>query len=265
LDEAIIFGTAYEIGANEDFKGSPIVPSYYEGLMPEDQYNQKTSYLARLFGQWFNYSPMKIDYIINSNFGVIGTLNQAFFSPDGDFTGGIKNKFVTDSAYSTDIFNHFYENAEEAARYAASNPEDGNAIYKNKQYTSVKSIVSALNQYGKDLNLEREYKIYARDYVDNFEKHREVDERLVGLLERTGDRDVLYDKTFSTTYSIDGKKHTMSVEDYLGYIEDYYTEIEKEYDEVLKFGYSDERTVAMLKQAKSLVEKKLKRKYKTGE
>ena len=265
LDEAIVFGTIADIRANEDYKGTPIVSSYYESLLPEDQYNEKTSYLARILGDWFGYSPMKIDYIINSNLGVIGTLNQAFFSPEGDLTGGIKNKFYTDNAYSTDTFNKFYENAEKAAQTAASNPNDAEAIYRNKQYNSVKSVVSALNQYGKDLGLEREYKIYAQQYVADFEKNDQIDKRIVRLLNRTGDKDILYDKSFSATYSIDGVKHTIPAEQYLDYIDEYYTEIEKAYDEILRYGYSDERTVAMLKQAKSDVEKKLKKKYKTGE
>lgn len=265
LDEAIVFGTIADIRANEDYKGTPIVSSYYESLLPEDQYNEKTSYLARILGDWFGYSPMKIDYIINSNLGVIGTLNQAFFSPEGDLTGGIKNKFYTDNAYSTDTFNKFYENAEKAAQTAASNPNDAEAIYRNKQYNSVKSVVSALNQYGKDLGLEREYKIYAQQYVADFEKNDQIDKRIVRLLNRTGDKDILYDKSFSATYSIDGVKHTIPAEQYLDYIDEYYAEIEKAYDEILRYGYSDERTVAMLKQAKSDVEKKLKKKYKTGE
>ena len=149
-----------------------------------------------------------------------------------------------------------------AQKTANSNPNDATAAYKNKQYTSVKSIVSALNQYGKDLGLEREYKIYARDYIQDFEKNSDIDERLVGILERTGDKDVLYDKNFSTTYTVDGKEHKLSVESYLDYIEEYYRLIQEEYDQVLAFNYSDERTVSMLKKAKNNVENKLKKKYK---
>ena len=265
LDEAIIFSTMSDLRANEDYKGSPIVPTYYEGLEAADQYNEKTSYMARFLGDLFDYSPMKIDYIINSNLGIIGTINQSFFSPEGDWSMGVKTKFSTDSAYSTDVFNNFYKHAEDASQKANSHPDDAEAIYRNKQYSAVKSIISALNQYGKDLGLEREYKIYARDYVDDFEKNSEIDERLVKLLERTGDKDILYDKTFSATYSIDGKKYTIPADDYLNYVEEYYTLVQKEYDEILSYGYSDERTVAMLKKSKSHVEKILKTKYKTGE
>ena len=262
LDDAILLSTISDIRANKDYKDSPIVSTYYESLLPKDQYNEKTSYLARWLGEKFNYSPMKIDYMINTNFGILGDINQALFSPKKDITGGIVNKFITDSAYSTDVFNEFYENADLAQKNANSNPNDATAIYKNKQYASVKSIVSALNQYGKDLGLEREYKIYARDYIQDFEKNSDIDERLVAILERTGDKDVLYDKNFSTTYTVDGEEHKLSVESYLDYIEEYYRLIQEEYDKIFTFNYSDERTISMLKKAKNNVENKLKKKYK---
>ena len=91
--------------------------------------------------------------------------------------------------------------------------------------------------------------------------HREAGE----AIEQTARRE-LWEETGAEVFSLaqigpysveDGEKTTYGMF--------YYAEIEKAYDEILRYGYSDERTVAMLKQAKSDVEKKLKKKYKTGE
>ena len=261
--DAIILSTAKDLWRNEDFKGTPIVSSYYEKLEPKEQYNEKTTYIAKALGQLTGYSPMKIDHIINSNLGILGLLNKSLGRAEKDWLLGIGNKLITDNAYSTDILNQFYDNADKYEKKANSYPDNADAVYKNKQYSAAKSVISALNKYGKENpDSAREIKILARDYADSFEKNSGVDKKLLGLLERTGDKDILYDKTFSREYSIDKVKYTMDLEDYLDYVDEYYDKIEKEYDRILTMNVSDEYTAEMLKNAKEEVSDELADKYK---
>lgn len=261
--DAIILSTAKDLWRNEDFKGTPIVSSYYEKLEPKEQYNEKTTYIAKALGQLTGYSPMKIDHIINSNLGILGLLNKSLGRTEKDWLLGIGTKLITDNAYSTDILNRFYENADKYEKEANSYPDNAEAVYKNKQYSAAKSVISALNKYGKENpDSAREIKILARDYADSFEKNSGVDKKLLGLLERTGDKDILYDKTFSREYSIDKVKYTMDLEDYLDYVDEYYDKIEKEYDRILTMNVSDEYTAEMLKNAKEEVSDELADKYK---
>lgn len=261
--DAIILSTAKDLWRNEDFKGTPIVSSYYEKLEPKEQYNEKTTYIAKALGQLTGYSPMKIDHIINSNLGILGLLNKSLGRAEKDWLLGIGTKLITDNAYSTDILNQFYDNADKYEKKANSYPDNAEAVYKNKQYSAAKSVISALNKYGKENpDSAREIKILARDYADSFEKNSGVDKKLLGLLERTGDKDILYDKTFSREYSIDKVKYTMDLEDYLDYVDEYYDEIEKEYDRILTMNVSDEYTAEMLKNAKEELSDELADKYK---
>ena len=263
--DAIILSTAKDLWRNEDFKGTPIVSSYYEKLEPKEQYNEKTTYIAKALGQLTGYSPMKIDHIINSNLGILGLLNKSLGRTEKDWLLGIGTKLITDNAYSSDILNRFYDNADKYEKKANSYPDNAEAVYKNKQYSAAKSVISALNKYGKENpDSAREIKILARDYADSFEKNSGVDKKLLALLERTGDKDILYDKTFSREYSIDKVKYTMDLEDYLDYVDEYYDEIEKEYDRILSMNVSDEYTAEMLKNAKEEVSDILADKYKTG-
>ena len=261
--DAIILSTAKDLWRNEDFKGTPIVSSYYEKLEPKEQYNEKTTYIAKALGQLTGYSPMKIDHIINSNLGILGLLNKSLGRAEKDWLLGIGTKLITDNAYSTDILNQFYNNADKYEKKANSYPDNAEAVYKNKQYSAAKSVISALNKYGKENpDSAREIKILARDYADSFEKNSGIDKKLLGLLERTGDKDILYDKTFSREYSIDKVKYTMDLEDYLDYVDEYYDKIEKEYDRILTMNVSDEYTAEMLKNAKEEVSDELADKYK---
>jgi len=64
-----------ELKSNYDFfKDREIVPEYLKNNSPENQYDENTSEIAKIVGKLVNYSPMKIDSIINS-LGA-GTANQ---------------------------------------------------------------------------------------------------------------------------------------------------------------------------------------------
>lgn len=106
---------------NKSWTGAPIVPTSMENLSPALQYDDKTSEIAKMLGGALNMSPMKIDYLISQNSGVIGELNEAVTAgiakgkTDGALAGVgagiyefVLSRFVTDTAYSQQVTSAFY-------------------------------------------------------------------------------------------------------------------------------------------------------------
>ncbi len=54
------------------FTGRDIVPGEYQKLQPAEQFNERTSALARLLGNAIGVSPMKVDFAIGDQFGTWG-------------------------------------------------------------------------------------------------------------------------------------------------------------------------------------------------
>lgn len=139
--DATIIGTALSLAKNETFTGAPIVPSAYQNLAPELQYNEKTSKLGIALGSVLGLSPMQIDYVIDDTTGFVGDFILNLTQQDGikvqdilDLDDkGVPNVLTADSVYSTDIISIFYDTK---AKY-----DTGKASYKatggtNDKYTA---------------------------------------------------------------------------------------------------------------------------------
>lgn len=96
--------------SNKDFAGRPIVPGYMQGMSPGQQYDEKTSSIAKGLGQAFpeKISPKQVDYLIRSYLGVIAQVGLPALS-ERSTKDALKSMFVTDPAYSQDTVSKFYE------------------------------------------------------------------------------------------------------------------------------------------------------------
>ncbi len=75
-----------EIGLNRDtFRDRPIVPPELEGLLPEQQFDEKTSEVAKRLGGYLGFSPMKIDHILKQgiSWDIIGAADAMIRVIDG--------------------------------------------------------------------------------------------------------------------------------------------------------------------------------------
>lgn len=147
-----VLSSLTDIGFNKDFKGSPIESEYDKTLYPFQRYNENTSKIAVWLGQTaiarkLNISPKQLDHILSSNLGIIGQINKALFPINEsrrDLSFGLRNKFIADSNYSTDVLNKMYDNTEVSGREFAYNPSADNAIrYENDAILS--SFVTRMN------------------------------------------------------------------------------------------------------------------------
>lgn len=95
---------------NKAFYGGPIVPQRLQNNSPSQQFDEKTSALAKLIGQKTGMSPMKADYLIRSYGGDLSRLALPLTSPVG--AGNPKTvllrNFITDPVMTNNLANDFY-------------------------------------------------------------------------------------------------------------------------------------------------------------
>ena len=149
-----IIGPAVEIYANKNFLGQPIIPTYLEDVLPEDQYKQSTSVLAywlgnTALGRGLGLSPVGIDHFGESVLGGYWELHKSLLPLNGDYrdvTVGFGGSLVRNSAYSTDVANRLYDGREAAMLAYNSDPEDMEKKIAYKWYDTTATFYS---RYGK--------------------------------------------------------------------------------------------------------------------
>jgi hypothetical protein len=97
---------------NKTFTGSPIESLEYQlsPLRPGLRYDEKTSGIAKKIGQYTNFSPMKVDYIIKNYSGDIGRVLLPLTSDVGSIRSEefLKN-FLTDPTFTNTLNVQFYK------------------------------------------------------------------------------------------------------------------------------------------------------------
>lgn len=122
-----VIGVVGYLGANRDFLGRPIVSSGLQNLEPKDQYTERTSKIAYWIGQATNGSPQQIDYFFQQVLGGWWKTQKALLPVGGenlDYTLGVRNTYIKDNQYSTDLTNWLYDRADTTAKSKNSNPTD---------------------------------------------------------------------------------------------------------------------------------------------
>lgn len=138
------------IPSNKDFAGRSIVPGYMEGLSPELQYDAKTSSIAKKLGAVTNYSPKKIDYLMNSYLGVIAQVGIPATS-EKSAKDVIERMFTVDPAYSQDTVRNFYDRKTEIDTKYNDSKATGGALSGNdekyrKLYNKIADVMSDTNK-----------------------------------------------------------------------------------------------------------------------
>ncbi len=158
-----IFGGLADVGFNEDFKGAPIESGYDQYLPSNERYSDTTSIPAYWLGQTklaraSNVSPKQIDHIISQYTGIIGQVNKALFPMNDkrrDYTIGLRNKFISDSNYSTDLLNKMYDNKDAAQTNFNFKPSINNAL-EYEENAICASYISNMNKSVRNLPEEQQ-------------------------------------------------------------------------------------------------------------
>ena len=269
-----ILGGIVDNMVNKDFKGTPIVSSALEDEPNKEQYNQKTSLLAKSIGQTFNWSPMKIDHLIDNYTGIIGKLNRSVtadgFSPSNLYG----TSFSADSVYSTDVFNRVYGQRDKMQKKYQNEPTPQNACLYEKYATKAAYITQA-NKAIKRLS-EDEQRTARKELITDIKATgsaiTDTDKGIVnsfsnGLLTSdNGYVDSLPKSTITKTKNKQSYTWEMTYSEYKKYYDDYRKEVEKQRKKLLNTSAykraSDIEKTEMLKQLSKDVLKDTKEKYK---
>lgn len=269
-----ILGGIVDNMVNKDFKGTPIVSSALEDEPNKEQYNQKTSLLAKSIGQTFNWSPMKIDHLIDNYTGIIGKLNRSVtadgFSPSNLYG----TSFSADSVYSTDVFNKVYERRDKMFKKYQNNPTPQNACMYEK-YASKATYITQANKAIKRLS-ESEQRKARQELISDVRNINsgitDTDKSIVGLFnskQMTTDDGYMSSLPQSKiTMTVDKQSYIweMTYTEYKKYYEDYQKVLEANRKKLINTskyqGASDNEKTEMLKQLGSDVLKAIKDQYK---
>lgn len=269
-----ILGGIVDNMVNKDFKGTPIVSSALEDEPSKEQYNQKTSLLAKSIGQTFNWSPMKIDHLIDNYTGIIGKLNRSVTADGFNPSNLYGTSFSADSAYSTDVFNKVYERRDKMFKKYQNNPTPQNACMYEK-YASKATYITQANKAIKRLS-ESEQRKARQELIADVRNINsgitDTDKSIVGLFnskQMTTDDGYMSSLPQSKiTMTVDKQSYIweMTYTEYKKYYEDYQKVLEANRKKLINTskyqGASDNEKTEMLKQLGSDVLKAIKDQYK---
>jgi len=267
-----VLGGVADVGWNKNYMDIPIEGAYDKYLPSNERYNENTTNLAYALGQTklarkADMSPKKIDHLISSYTGIIGQMNKALFPKNKerqDITVGLRNKFVSDSNYSTDLLNKMYDNRDKAELEWQYDNNINNAIEYEKNAV-ITSYISGMNKAIKALpeDEQREGRKYLLKALNNWNYDLTTqEENMISKLEDESiSEDYIFSELPSSTLEWTKNKvkytYQMTPQEYNKYISDYLNAIENSRK---KYGGNSLESYARAKE----VAKDYMSKYKDG-
>jgi hypothetical protein len=107
-----IFSPILDAKTNTTWYGGQIESQAYDHVAPAERYDEYTSAIAKKLGQVFQYSPKKIDYLLDQYSGVIGDFLlplTADTKKQESFLETTFSSLITDPTYSNKLSSKFYD------------------------------------------------------------------------------------------------------------------------------------------------------------
>jgi hypothetical protein len=152
--ESNILSPVMAVKNNKSWYGGSIEPEGLTGRFPSDKYqwkryDERTSGIAKVMGEKLNYSPKKIDYLLDAYSGVIGDFVIPLSTPRAETNPFVK-AFVVDSVTSNKIGQQFYDKKDEifSARNASEGEDKYDVLnrYMNKQNEMVSELYDEIRK-----------------------------------------------------------------------------------------------------------------------
>lgn len=171
---------------NTTWYGTPIENESLQNLRPSQRYDEGTTEFAKGLGKAINYSPKKIDYLIDAYGGVAADVLMPLNTKKAE-TSGFGKSFILDSTYSNKLSTDFYDTIEELT--FDKNDDDPVAKMQLKYMNDVKEKAQDINKQIKDLqasdvenkeklkqvrDLRKEVNTLQRDALSTYEKYGET-------------------------------------------------------------------------------------------
>ena len=257
-----IIGVASYMVANRDFLGKPIVSASLQYYEPKDQYTDRTSKIAYWIGRAFNQSPQMIDYAMQQILGGWWKAQKALF-PVGekqrDYTLGVRNTYIKDNQYSTDLINWLYDHADKTAKAKKSDAEnmdkaiaaklDSNMSTFYSRYYGLEKSASVASRSTRQtvLDMVLEY----RKSVDSGEL-TDVQKAVNEICKNAGSTENMPSVMQTEVKDGSGEKHKLSDIQYVEYQTDYLRLYWETVEQSLPDAKTDAEKLAVLKAAKDV-------------
>ena len=280
LSNTLLGGIA-DVGFNLDYKGDPIVSAYDMYKDDRDQYSGGTSKVAVALGNALDYSPKKINYLIENYTGWFGSVLSSLAPMDESYkdpTLGFKGRYISDSRYSTDVFNDMYDNVSAAEkrvtdeeRFADNHKASAEAYAENETMQLLGDFTTQFRSSVRNTLATEEEKrdayFFSQQYIKGYDYTESEGLKFAkSLFEETGDDSVFISSmpiTYDDEYSKDKVKYGMNLtpEQYMKLTNEYYDGIEKIRVDLSKLNISPERKVEEFAKRKREFTTNLRRKY----
>jgi hypothetical protein len=201
--ESNILSPIMAVKNNLSWYGGRIEPQRLEKYSPGKRYDESTTSLAKAVGGALNYSPKKIDYLLDAYSGVIGDFAMPISTPKAERNPFTK-AFTIDSVTQNKISQQFYDKIDEI-QYAKNDVEGEDKYnvvsrYLDKQNNTVSDLYGEIrkieNGIGTD-SYKREKVRELRGIINGVEQTAldtipEVEKTAATLSIRYRDTDELY-------------------------------------------------------------------------
>lgn len=148
-----ILAPIIQVANNETWYGEDLVPTRLQDLPAAEQFDESTDAISKWLGEKLNFSPYKINYLLDQYSGGIGDTILPMLTPEaesgdnslvGNMLAPWKSKFTTDSVTNNQNVSDFYDLRDELAMNAKSSKATDEDKLMSKYINSVNSELSAL-------------------------------------------------------------------------------------------------------------------------
>jgi hypothetical protein len=136
-----LFSPFSDVQNNLTWYGAAIEGRQFETIEPKERYDESTSSIAIKLGQFLNYSPKKIHYLLDQYTGVIGDFVLPATTKRAE-RGYLEGAFILDPTRSNKLSEKFFKMYDEA-NYRKSSGDD-TAIYQVRHLNKVRGAVNEL-------------------------------------------------------------------------------------------------------------------------
>ena len=180
-----ILAPIIQVAKNETWYGEDLVPTRLQDLPAAEQFDESTDAISKWLGEKLNFSPYKINYLLDQYSGGIGDTFLPMLTPeaesgDNSFLGNVlapaKSKFTTDSVMNNQNVSDFYDLRDELTTNAKASTATDEDKLMSKYINSVNSEISEL--YAQKRQLQNSNLPADRKY----EKVRDVQQQIVDLI-----------------------------------------------------------------------------------
>ena len=185
-----ILSPLISVANNKSWNGSKIVSTTLQNYPDSYQYDEKTSSIAKWLGKTFNYSPKKIDYLLDQYTGAVGDYILPMTTPYAEtesdnivynaLLSPLKSKFTVDSTITNKYVSEFYDKKDELQKEVktyGSIEDSDESFRKSLQYKyldKVGSDISAL--YVKKREIENSDLSDSEKYKQARDIQRQIDD-----------------------------------------------------------------------------------------